>query len=655
MTSQPELPGLALPKPATHQGPVAQVRLDLPAAHLDQVFDYALPEPLAVRAEVGQRITARFGSRDRSGFIVGISDGTAHAGQLRDLRSLVSDLPVLTAEVTQVIEDIATHYAGTFPDVARLAIPPRHARTEQAVCAHVGAPLTVAPPRPPGSELFRAYEGGVRLLERIAAGANPTAVIDLLPGVLGDRPRWFYQVLELVISALASARRALVVVPAARHVATMVAALTEAGIRAIDYQSSQTPAKRYRAFLLALLGQVDVVVGTRSAVWAPLPNLGLTIVVDEADPLLRERHAPRPHVWRIAVARAGATALVSMARSPQAHLLVHRGEAESYAPTRAAQRALGPRVLVGDPRSGPPQRLPSQAFRLLREGLETGPVLVIVPRGGYIQAVRCERCRALARCPECGGPVQASAPARLRCAWADHLITRWSCPLCESAAWRAGTIGSERTAEELGRAFPGVLIRLSGARTGIVEKISAKPAIVVATLGAVPLADGGYRCAVLLDGAALTARTELSAPSQVMSQLSWAAALVAPGGDGGRMVLTGHLDEPLAQALIRADGAGYAERLLAERAQLHLPPVATVAEFTAPRSALTQVARDLAEVTPGTEVLGPVALDEHTDRLLVRVPPAGAAALRREVATVLRRRSARGETPISATMDPEDL
>ena len=98
-----------------------------------------------------------------------------------------------------------------------------------------------------------------------------------------------------------------------------------------------------------------------------------------------------------------------------------------------------------------------------------------------------------------------------------------------------------------------------------------------------------------------------------------------------------------------------AERLLAERAELHLPPVATVAELIAPRGTLTGVAEAFDGVAPGIEILGPVTLSEDSDRLIVRVPPAGAATLRRAVLALIRRRSARGEPPINATMDPQDL
>ncbi|OKL54297.1 hypothetical protein BSZ39_04850 [Bowdeniella nasicola] len=655
MTDQPELPGLALPAPERHRGPVAVVRLDLPAPHLDAEYDYALPDNLAATARIGQRITARFGPSDRQGFITALTDGSDHPGDLKPLRTIVSDLPVLTEEVYRAATQVATHYAGTVSDVLRLAIPPRHARTEKSVTERVSSPARPAPPRSANGELFRAYPDGDHLLQRLASGASPCLVRQVVPGVIDGNQSIIAEAVELAMATLASARRAIIIVPAARDIDSLVAALSQAGIPAIGYGSAQSPPERYRSFLLALLGQVDVVVGTRSAAWAPLPDLGATIVLDEADPLLRERHAPRPQVWRIALARAGATIFLSYGRSLQTQLLIERGEADSSEPSRDALRAAGARVLDGDPTSGPLQRLPSIAVAVAREALQRGPVLFLVPRAGYVNVVRCQRCGADARCPSCASPVSLVAADRARCIWAGHLTTRLVCRHCEGTHFRSGAFGSERTAEELGRAFPGTLIRLSGARTGIIERVDDRPAIVVATPGAEPLAPNGYEAAIALDVSVMTSRTELSATAHALTQLANAWALVKPAHDGGRFVLTGRSDEYVTQTLIRADFPRAARDQLAERAELHLPPVACVAELTAAKGNLRDVAMALSDVAPGAEVLGPIAVSEDRDRLLIRVPHAGAPALRTEVAALIRRRSVRGESPISATMDPLDL
>lgn len=655
MSTQPEIPGLALPERERHRGPVAVVRLDLPAAHLDQEFDYALPEKLLADAAPGVRITARFGPSDRPGFITRITDGSDHEGELRNLRSVVSDLPVLTTEVAAAVGEVAKHYAGTYYDVLRLAIPARHARTENQVRERATQRGIPSPPRPPNPAALHAYPGGDQLISKLASGASPTVAWQALPGVVGSTPQWLVDALELVLATLTSGRRVLIIVPAARDITRVLAVLAEAGVTAIGYGSSQKPAARYRAFLLALLGQVDVVVGTRSAAWAPLPDLGLTIVFDEADPLLRERHAPRPQVWRIALARAGATVFASLGRSVQTQLLVQRGQAESLTPSRDALRSHGARVVMGDASDGPARRLSSVAFSVAREALQRGPVLVLVPRAGYVNMVRCARCGEEVRCPECASPVTMQRGNRLRCTWAGHITHQFSCPECSATHVRAAAIGSERTADELGRAFPGVLIRVSGARTGIIENVDSRPAIVVATPGAEPVAPDGYEAGIVIDASVLTARTELSGTAHATTQLANAWSLIKPGPQGGRFVLTGEPDEAVAQALTRSDFPNFADRLLAERAELHLPPVATVADLTGPRGTLADIPATFSDTAPGVEILGPTALNETTDRVLIRVPHAGARALRARVAALIRKRSTRSEPPVSATMDPLDL
>ncbi len=105
---------------------------------------------------------------------------------------------------------------------------------------------------------------------------------------------------------------------------------------------------------------------------------------------------------------------------------------------------------------------------MMRATLPQGPVLVQVPRAGYLVALVCQECREPARCGFCGGPtrVPAGAPheaatVRVSCAWCGRPQTNWECPICGSHQVRAPIIGAERTAEELGRAFPQTPVRQS--------------------------------------------------------------------------------------------------------------------------------------------------------------------------------------------------
>src|SRR5690606_23213566 len=116
--------------------------------------------------------------------------------------------------------------------------------------------------------------------------------------------------------------------------------------------------------------------------------------------------------------------------------------------------------------------------------LEDGPVLIQVPRAGYVPMVACARCREAARCTACHGPLglpggPAGAPGGRvpQCRWCGALAGSWTCPECHGHELRAVRVGTERTAEELGRAFPGVVVRTSGSRHPVIDSVDDRPAL----------------------------------------------------------------------------------------------------------------------------------------------------------------------------------
>ncbi|HEY9352662.1 MAG TPA: primosome assembly protein PriA, partial [Nocardioides sp.] len=106
--------------------PVAKVLVDLPMAHLDRPFDYAVPASMADDAQPGVRVKVRFGPKDVDGFVVARAEASEHAN-LQPLKRVVSAEAVLTPQVAALSESVARRYAGARADVLRLAIPPRHA------------------------------------------------------------------------------------------------------------------------------------------------------------------------------------------------------------------------------------------------------------------------------------------------------------------------------------------------------------------------------------------------------------------------------------------------------------------------------------------------------------------------------------------------
>src|SRR4029450_10101184 len=120
------------PEPSEPKLPVARVAVDIPLSHLDRPFDYAVTAEQDGDAVPGARVRVRFAGRLRDGFILDRVATADHDGALTPLHKIISSEPVLTAEIAKLIRKVADYYAGTFADVMRLAVPPRHASTEQA-------------------------------------------------------------------------------------------------------------------------------------------------------------------------------------------------------------------------------------------------------------------------------------------------------------------------------------------------------------------------------------------------------------------------------------------------------------------------------------------------------------------------------------------
>ncbi len=630
----------------------------MPLAHLDRPFDYLVPERLTLAAVPGCRVRVRFAGRLTGGYLLARADASDHQGSLAYLERVVSPEPVLTAEMAGLARAVADRYGGTLADVLRLAIPPRHARAE--------APLPGnSAPRParPGPGPWARYPAGPAFLAAVADGRSPRAIWSALPG-----PDWPDEIAVAAATAAASGRGALLVVPDGRDLDSVDAALTAllgTGSH-VCLSAGLGPAERYRRWLTVLRGGTHIVAGTRSAMFAPVSGLGLVVLWDDGDDLHAEPRAPYPHareVLCLRAHRAGTAALIGgFARTAETTQLVASRWARALGGDRAAVRRRAPLVtaaagdteLARDP-AARSARVPGLALRTARDALASGPVLFQVPRRGYVVAAACARCHTRARCAACGGPLALPAPRSAAiCRWCAARAASPVCPACGHTGLRALVTGAGRTAEELGRAFPSVPVRTSG-RAEVISEVPSGPAVVVATPGAEPRADGGYAAAVLLDGWALLGRPSLRAAEEALRRWMNAAALVRPAAEGGAVVVVADSGLAAVQALIRWDPVTHAERELAERATLRFPPAVRMAALTGPASAVREVL-SAAALPPGADVLGPVPVEADQARALVRVPRSGGLALAAALRAAQAVRTAQKEAGVvRLRLDPAEL
>ncbi len=650
--------------------PIARVLPMLSVPHLDREFDYLVPAEQSDDAQPGVRVRVRFHGRLVDAFVLERRNDTDHSGKLGWLDRVVSAEPVLTAEIRRLVDAVAARYAGTRPDVLRLAVPPRHARVEREPARVLALPV-VSPVDPSGWE---AYGRGGQFLAALAESRAARAVWQALPG-----EPWADRFAEAAARTVRAGRAALAIVPDQRDLDTLSRAAT-AHIDpecVVALSAGLGPAARYRRWLAALRGTARLVIGTRSAVFAPLSDLGLVMVWADADDSLAEPRAPYPHAREVAMLRAHqarcAALIGGFARTAEAQALVRSGWAHDIVAVRPVVRARTPRVVALDDSGYAEERdpaartarIPSIALRAARSSLEAGaPVLVQVPRRGYVPSLACGRCRTIARCRHCTGPLalQERGPGAV-CRWCGRAEPQLRCARCGSEAVRAVVVGARRTAEELGRAFAGTPV-ITSAGDGVVSEVAARPALVVATPGAEPRAEAGYGAALLLDTWALLGRQDLRAAEDALWRWMSAAALVRARGDGGVVLVVAESSIPTVQSLIRWDPVGHADAELTARAEVGLPPSVHIAAIDGGAEAVAALLEE-ARLPDGADVLGPVDLpagvrrppgtpaDVPAIRMLVRVRRehglALAASLRRGVGVLSARQN---HEPVRVQIDP---
>lgn len=661
--------------------PVARVRVDSTLPQVDRTFDYRVPAELSEDAVPGARVRVLFNGHELTGYIeerAATTDWTRTS--LLPLKSVLSRVPSVAPEIFALAEALADRYASTVANVLRLAVPPRiaaldkkyapllpgyesaylgdsapeseHVESEHAALGHAEpepsaasvasthadpyawlatpgapAPFVLDPPAlnpdaPDAASVFSDYENGAEFIEDVAAGAATRAVMTVLPGHLEHT--WADVVATALATAATNGRGAIAVVPTAKNLDLLEAALAERlpADSFVRLSSDSTPHTRYHGFVKARLGRVPVVIGTRAAAYAPVANLGLVVCWDDGDSSLVERRAPYCHARDVLLLRASAENTAALfagfSMSSEAARLVRTRWASHVRAPRALVRDYSPRIfstgsefeLARDPLAAM-ARIPHLAFEHARRALARGPVLVQVARSGYIPSFSCERCRMPARCGECSGPLSvASGSSVPSCSWCGHLAQQWRCSECGFTHWRYSAAGATRTAEELGRAFPNVPV-ISSAGDHVRASVGPEPALVVATPGAEPVAFGGYAAALLLDADKMLRFDSLRAPEAALRRWLNAAALVRPAALEGTVVTTAS-PSPVEQALVRWDPAWFARQELEERAQTGLPPAVRTAAVTGAEADV----RAFME-----EFLGSSALDERVREQLRIVGP----------------------------------
>lgn len=606
---------------------IARVLLDTPLPQLDHLFDYEVPEHLKQDIKLGQRVKVPFRSRQRDvlGYVVELGTETDFAGKLATLTEIISPVPIMRPEIWRLARAVADRAGGSAGDILRVAIPPRHLRAEKAYFAEANKQVAVGREGVGGaleSGKGEFAEGIRNLAKNLSSGGRFHLRITQPPVQLESGEwvlAWAKQLSEIAVALQRNGKSAIIVLPDFRDVAQVLDTLQTLGAeRVIKLDSRQSASARYKEFLRALEPAASIVVGNRSAVYAPAHNLGAVIIWDEADSSLDEPLSPYVHARDVALVRtadggvnsAAGLLFASHTRSTQMQRLIDMKYLAPLFVGGARARVIHSGALAREEEYE--SRLPEVATNILRAGLKSGPVLVQVAGVGYAGVIVCARCKDVARCRSCHGSLASAKPRGLACRLCADPNTNWRCETCGETALEARGAGSERTAEQFEQIFAGTPIILSDGNHKRL-RVDARPAVVVATRGSEPIAMGGYKAVVILDAGRYIDSWHLRAGEDA---LRWWHGAAAHAVAGASCVIAGG-GGPLIKAFVQDTEEAWLRAELRDRADLRFPPAVRVATVTGLGEPVREALAAL-EGLPGVDFLGPTKLLSGDSRAIVR-------------------------------------
>jgi primosomal protein N' (replication factor Y) len=597
------------------------VRVDTGVFHLDQLYNYQIPEKLTGLVQVGVRVQLPFGNRETEGIVVDRVAAPERAGDLKSITKVLSVVPIATTQSLQFIDLVGQHFACNPWDLIRSAIPPRVASVDKDFVSGEPSPQM----------------GSKGAIEFHALAPFTQAHEQLVP----------------LVAAHQKAGSILIVAPDEKDVDLVIASLRSAALSPLKLTAALTREERYRNFLLAMHGSNSIVVGTRSAIFAPIRNLATVIVHKESS---YDHYEIRSPGW--------STRTVAMLRSEfQSLKLILTG----FSPSIEVSQLIDERkvkylnskenvnVKAFTPNEG--ALLPGRIFGDIKKALAIGPVLFIAPRKGYGNALLCAHCRNVAMC-DCGGRLSVSdkgkAPSCVHCGKA---FQEWKCSFCNRDKQYLAGRGIERAAEEISRAFPNFPVVISAGDV-IKDRIDPKPSLVLATAGAQPQVEGGYAAVVILDGMRFFAHTDLRTQERARELFLETASFISPKGFVLLVIDDSH---PIVSAISRWNIAPLLKRELSERSELCLPPSVFSIVLVMDQAIGVQIANGLKKsalegrIPQSSRIYGPTEISKDEVKIVIHVDKKHAPALTNTVYELQRRRSIAKKELFTLRVEPYSL
>ncbi|MDP3702770.1 MAG: primosomal protein N' [Candidatus Omnitrophota bacterium] len=570
---------------------IAEVAFNIP---LERTFHYLIPSTLRDAVVPGVRVKAPFGPKERQGFVVRVLPKSP-LKELKSIRRTVDPRPVIAGERWELAAWLSSTYYCSLGEALAAMVP-----TALRLTAQPHAPAPDAHSEPAHLELSAAQR---RAFELIASALkSPQSKTLVLHGVTGSgKTELYLQAIDLV---LRQGRGAICLVPEISLTLQTIDRFRERfGDQVALWHSRLTATQRAQAWVRLERGEARIVVGARSAVFAPVTHLGLVILDEEHESTYKQEDTPRYHAREVAAARAtltGATVLLGSATpSVESYYAAAKGSGRLVTlPERVAGRSL-PKVEIIDMREELSRRhrmapLSDRLQRLIQEAVDQEEqVMLLLNRRGFSRIVQCPTCGTVVRCSRCSVPlIFHAARGELICHYCNfHQPPAELCGQCRKGYLRFRGTGTERVESELHRLFPTQSIARMDADTTkrreshreLYEAFKARQVIML--VGTQMIAKGLDFPEVTLVGV-VSADTALNLPDfrageRTFDLLTQVAGRAGRGARPGRVLIQTYY--PTHYAIEAAQHHDY-QRFYAEeirmRRRLALPPFCHLIELT---------------------------------------------------------------------------
>ena len=572
-----------------------RVRVDTGVFHLDDLYDYCVPEKFSQLAAVGIRIQVPFGNKEVEGIIVDRISHPERAGSIKFISKILSPHPVATAVSLNLFQEIARDYACNPWDVIRSAIPPRVASVDKRRSADQV---------PSESQSDRKSSVQAHDTKKVKS-----RFVQLAPFTDASE-----QVASIAQSCLGQGN-VLIVAPDENDVDQIHDHLVRSGDSVLKLTASLSREERYTNFLDCFSETRKIVVGTRSAIFAPVFGLSTIIIYKESSVDHYEVRSPGWNSKNVAKKRSVMEKLdvVTVGYSPSIEMAheIDEGKVvfESY-PKPVSVKAFDPDLGT---------LLPGRIFPEIRKALKSGPVLFLAARKGYGNALLCAQCRNVAHC-DCGGRLQVGG--RLippMCVHCGKTFKEWRCSFCKGSSQYLAGRGIERASEEISRAFPGTPVVISSGEV-IKDRVDNKPSLVLSTPGGQPRVEGGYAAVVVLDAMRLFSHTDIRAQERAREIIFETSAMVRSGGSVLIVIDTVH---PIVPAISRWNVVSLLKRDLGERREVNLPPYVASAVLVVSEKESISIATGLRKaiqdkrLPSSVQLFGPTPIAKNQSKLVL--------------------------------------